>query len=137
MRYIIRRGKVIIVVYKLKISKNENLVIVTARGSYSLKDIKSLIHLIVEEPHYKTNFNIVIDITGIIYTPIISEIKVISDFLVSLKHYFKGTTAIVAESELIYSMFKLSTQLINKQGLKSNIFSTIEEALDWIKNQSS
>jgi len=137
VRYIIRRGKVIIVVYKLKISKNENLVIVTARGSYSLKDIKSLIHLIVEEPHYKTNFNIIIDITGIIYTPIISEIKVISDFLVSLKHYFKGTTAIVAESELIYSMFKLSTQLINKQGLKSNIFSTIEEALDWIKNQSS
>ena len=124
-------------VYKLRISENENLVTVTARGSYSLKDIKRLIHLIVDEPHYKTSFNIIIDITGITYTPIISEIKVISDFLVSLKHYFKGITTIVAEGELIYSMFKLSTQLINKQGLKSNIFSTMEEALVWIKNQSS
>lgn len=124
-------------VYKLRITEKENLVLVTARGSYSLKDIKTLIHLIVEEPHYKPNFNIIIDITGIIYTPIISEIKVISDFLVSLKHYFKGTTAIVAKGELIYSMFKLSTQLINKQGLKSNIFSTIEEALVWIKDQDS
>jgi len=137
MRYITRRGKVFIVVYKLKISENENLVTVTARGSYSLKDIKRLIHLIVDEPHYKTNFNIIIDISGINYTPIVSEIKVISDFLVSLKHYFKGTTAIVAEGELIYSMFKLSTMLINKQGLKSNIFSTIDEALVWIKNQIS
>lgn len=124
-------------IYKLKISKNEKLVTVTARGSYSLKDIKTLIHLIIEEPHYKSNFNILIDITDIIYTPIISEIKVISDFLVSLKHYFKGTTAIVAEGELIYSMFKLSTMLINKQGLKSSIFSTVEEALAWIQNQNS
>ena len=124
-------------IYKLKISENENLVTVTARGNYSLKDIKRLIHLIVEEPHYKSNFNIIIDITGIIYTPIVSEIKVISDFLVSLKHYFKGTTAIVAEGDLIYSMFKLSTLLINKQGLKSNIFTSIEEALTWIKDQDS
>ncbi len=124
-------------IYKLKISENENLVTVTARGNYSLKDIKRLIHLIVEEPHYKSNFNIIIDITGIIYTPIVSEIKVISDFLVSLKHYFKGTTAIVAEGDLIYSMFKLSTLLINKQGLRSNIFTSIEEALAWIMDQDS
>ena len=137
MRYIIRRGKIFIVVYKLKISEKENLVTVTARGNYSLKDIKKLIHLIVEEPHYQSKFNIIIDISGIIYTPIVSEIKVISDFLVSLKHYFKGITAIVAEGELIYSMFKLSTLLINKQGLRSNIFTSIEEALAWIKNQDS
>ncbi len=137
MRYIIRRGKVFIVVYKLKISEKENLVTVTARGNYSLKDIKKLIHLIVEEPHYQSKFNIIIDISGIIYTPIVSEMKVISDFLVSLKHYFKGITAIVAEGELIYSMFKLSTLLINKQGLRSNIFTSIEEALAWIKNQDS
>jgi len=124
-------------VYKLRISENENLVTVTARGSYSLKDIKRLIHLIVDEPHYKTSFNIIIDITGITYTPIVSEINVISDFLVSLKHYFKGITAIVAERELIFSMFKLSTLLINKQGMHSSIFKTIDEALLWIKKQES
>ncbi len=124
-------------IYKLQVSENKNLVIVTARGVYSLKDIKRLIHLIIDEPHYKSNFDIIIDITGIIYTPIVSEISVISDFLISLKHYFKGVTAIVAEGELIYSMFKLSTLLINKQGLKSSIFTSIEEALAWIRDQKS
>jgi hypothetical protein len=123
------------VIYKLKISEKENLVTVTARGSYSLKDIKRLIHLIIEEPHYKSSFNVIIDITCIVYTPIVSEISVISDFIVSLKHYFKGITAIVAKGDLIYSMFKLSTLLINKQGLKSSIFTSIEEALAWIKDQ--
>ena len=124
-------------IYKLKVSESKNLVIITARGVYSLKDIKRLIHLIIDEPHYKSNFDIIIDITGIIYTPIVSEISVISDFLISLKHYFKGVTAIVAEGELIYSMFKLSTLLINKQGLKSSIFTSIEEALAWIRDQKS
>ena len=93
-----------------------------------MKDIKKLIHLIIDDPHYKITFNTLIDIRAIQYTPVVSEISVISDFIVSLKHYFKGKTAIVAEGELIYSMFKLSTLLITKQGLKSSIFHNPEEA---------
>ncbi|MCK5201177.1 MAG: hypothetical protein KAR21_22640 [Spirochaetales bacterium] len=121
-------------IYKLNISKNNNLVTITARGIYSLKDIKRLIHLIIEDPHYKATYNIIIDISAIKYTPIVSEISVISSFIISLKHYFKGKTAIVAEGELIYSMFKLSTLLLTKQGLKSSIFHNPEEALTWIKD---
>ena len=117
----------------MRISEMDNLVTISARGGYSFKDIKKLIHLIIEDPHYKTNYNIIIDIKKISYTPIISEITVISDFLVSLKHYFKGITAIVAEGELIYSMFKLSTLLINKQGMHSSIFKSMDEALEWIR----
>jgi len=124
-------------IYKLKISENDNLVAITARGIYSMKDIKKLIHLIIDDPHYKITFNTIIDIRAIQYTPIVSEISVISSFIVSLKHYFKGKTAIVAEGELIYSMFKLSTLLMTKQGLNSSIFHSPEEALAWIKDPDS
>ena len=121
--------------YNCEVSDESNLVTVTPKGTYSLKSIIDLIHIVIKDPQYKSTYDLLVDLRDMKYTPIVSEIFAISEFVVSFKQYFKGKTALVAKGELLYSMFKLSAMFVAKQGLKTNIFHEPEEALAWIADQ--
>ncbi len=122
--------------YTMKISEEENLVIVSPRGSYSYKEVIALIDLVIHDPLFKSTLNFIIDIRKIDYTPVVSEIYVISRYFIDSKKYFKGKTAIITRGEVLYSMFKLATLFVKKEGLKSNIFKTRDDALQWINSSS-
>lgn len=123
--------------YKIDISKENSLVTIQPTGIYSAKDITALMLIVVNDPLYKPEYNRIVDIRDVEYTPIVGEILQISQFVVSMKKHFKGKTAIIATGELLYSMFKVTAQYTSRKGLKTNIFRDKEEALAWIADPDS
>ncbi len=123
--------------YNLDISSENSLVTVTANGTYTLKNIKDLIHAVIKDPLYKSHYNSIIDIRDVIYTPEFNEVLAISNFVNSFKHYFKGKVAIIARGKILYNMFRLSTVFVSRQGIKSNIFMDPEEAMAWLENTAA
>ena len=119
-------------IYKLEISEETNLMTVTAKGTYSLNDIMDLIYIVIKDPRYIPTYNAIIDLRELKYTPVISEIFKLSEFFISSKQHFKSKTGLVTNNESLYNLFKLSTMFVVKEGLKSNIFRNMEEALAWI-----
>ena len=124
-------------VYNLDISSENSLVTVTANGTYTLKNIKDLIHAVIKDPLYRSQYNSIIDIRDVIYTPEFNEVLAISNFVNSFKHYFKGKVAIIARGKILYNMFRLSTVFVSRQGIKSNIFMDPEEAMAWLENPAT
>ena len=119
-------------IYKLEISEEKNLMTVTVKGTYSLNEIMDLIYIVINDPRYKPTYNSIIDLRELKYTPVISEIFKLSEFFISSKQHFKSKTGLVTNNESLYNLFKLSTMFVVKEGLKSNIFRNMEEALAWI-----
>ena len=124
-------------IYKLEISEDTNLITVTAKGTYSLNEIMDLIYIVIKDPRYKPTYNAIIDLRELKYTPVISEIFKLSEFFISSKQHFKSKTGLVTNNESLYNLFKLSTMFVVKEGLKSNIFRNMEEALAWIADPDS
>ena len=93
--------------------------------------------IVVNDPLYKPEYDLIVDIRDVKYTPIVSEILQISQFIVTIKDHFKGRTAIIANGDLLYSMFKITAQYTSERGIKTNIFRDIEEALAWIADPDS
>ena len=104
-------------------------------GKYSLKDIKSLISLVVSDPDYNPDYNVIVNLREVNYTPVVSEIIEISDFVVTIKQSFRAKTAIITKSELMYQMFKLAAHYTSKQGLRSNIFKDMDTAKEWLSEK--
>ena len=98
-------------------------------GDYSFKKIK--------DPLHKPTYNLPIDIRDVNYTPVVSKIFAISEFVISFKRIFKEKTAIVAKGEILYNMFIFSAMFVVKQGLDTYIFHNQEEALAWIADPDS
>ena len=124
-------------IYKLDISEQDNLVKVTPEGNYSMNNVLDLIQIILENPLYKPTNNILVDMRNMKYTPVINEIFAISEFIVSMKKHFRAKTAMVVQGDVLYTMFKLSTMFVVKQGLKSNVFHNVEDALTWLTDSDN
>ena len=118
--------------YTYNISNKMRRTIVTPSGRYSLTDIKKLISTVVSDPDFNPEYNVLLNLSGVKYIPVVSEIIEISDFIVTMKQSFRAKTAIITKSELMHQMFKLSAHYTSKQGLRSNVFKDIDFAIKWL-----
>lgn len=123
--------------YEIDISEENNLVTVTPKGTCTIIDMKALVYLVIKDPLYKSTYDLLIDKREVKYTPVVCEVLEVSQFLAPLKQHFEGKIALVIDSELFYSMFKLSSQYTSKNGFNSNVFHDPEEALAWIVDPES
>ena len=121
--------------YTYNVSTEMKCTTITPSGKYSLKDIKSLISMVISDPDYNPEFNVLLNLREVKYTPVVSEIIEISDFIVTMKKSFRAKTAIITKSELMYQMFKLSAHYTSKQGLRSNVFKDIDLAKKWLNEK--
>jgi len=74
-------------IYDYFISPETKFVHAIAKGNYSIKDIKKLVEIIISDERYKPYFNPIIDIRKVKYTPVVSEILEISDFIITMKTF--------------------------------------------------
>lgn len=118
--------------YSYNILDENQLTFIIPSGRYSLKDIKSLITLVVSDPDYNPDYNVLLNLREVNYTPVVSKIIEISEFIVTMKQSFRAKTAIITKSELMYQMFKLSAHYTSKQGLQTNIFKDMDIAKEWL-----
>ena len=118
--------------YNLDISEEKNLATITPKGTCTIIDMKALVYILIKDPLYIPTLDLLIDKREMKYTPVISEVLEVSNFVIPLKHHFKGKIAIVANGELLYDMFKLSSRFTSSKDFYSNIFHNPEEALAWI-----
>ena len=119
-------------IYDYSISPETKFVHIIANGNYSINDIKKLVEIITSDERYRPDFNSIVDIRKVKYTPIISEIMEISDFIITMKNSFKAKVALVVNGELLYNLFKLSANRSKKSGIKFEIFTDLEKAKNWI-----
>ena len=119
-------------IYDYFISPETKFVHAIAKGNYSIKDIKKLVEIIISDERYKPYFNSIIDIRKVKYTPVVSEILEISDFIITMKNSFKAKVALLVNGEFLYTLFKLSANRSKKSGIKFDIFTDLEKAKNWI-----
>ena len=118
--------------YDYSISPENKFVHVIGRGEYGIKDIKKLVKIITSDERYRSDFNSIIDIRNVKYTPVVSEIIELSEFFILMKKSFRSKVAMVVKSELLYNLFKLSSHYTNKSNIKTNIFIDLGEAREWL-----
>jgi len=119
-------------IYDYSISSETKFVHIIANGNYSIKDIKKLVEIIISDERYKPDFNSIIDIRKVNYTPVVSEILEISDFIITMKNSFKAKVALLVNGELHYKLFKLSANRSKKSGINFDIFTDLEKTKNWI-----
>ncbi len=119
-------------IYDYSISPEKKIVHIVADGNYSIANIKNLVELITHDERYMPDFNSIVDIRKVKYTPVVSEIMEISDLILTMKNSFKAKVALVVNGELLYNLFKLSANRSKKNGIKFEIFTDLEEAKFWI-----
>jgi len=117
--------------YDYSISPENKFVHVIGKGEYGIKDIKKLVKIVTSDERYCSDFNSIIDIRDVKYTPIVSEVIELSDFFIVMKKSFKSKVAIVVKSEMLYNLFKISAHYTNKNNIKTNIFIDLEKAKEW------
>ena len=120
--------------YDYSISPETKFVHIIANGNYSISDIKKLVKIIISDERYRPDFNSIVDIRKVKYTPVVSEIIEISDFILTMKNSFKAKVALVVNGELLYNLFKLSANHSKKNGIKFDIFTDSEKAKNWIES---
>jgi len=118
--------------YDYSISPENKFVHVIGKGNYGINDIKKLVSIITNDKRYNSDFNSIIDIRNVKYTPAVSEIIELSDFFIVMKKSFKSKVAIVVKSELLFNLFKISSHYTNKNNIKTNIFLDSSKAREWI-----
>ncbi len=118
--------------YDYSISPENKFVHVIGKGKYGIKDIKNLVKIVTSDKRYNSDFNSIIDIRNVKYTPIVSEIIELSDFFIVMKKSFKSKVAIIVKSEFLFSMFKISSHYTNKNNIKTSIFLDLGKAREWI-----
>ena len=121
-------------IYDYSISPKKKIVRIVADGNYSIANIKSLVELITSDERYMPDFNSIVDIRKVKYTPVVSEVMEISDFILTMKNSFKAKVALVVNGELLYNLFKLSSNRSKINGIKFDIFTDLEKAKNWIES---
>ena len=119
-------------IYDYSILPEKKIVRIVADGNYSISDIKKLVEIITSDERYMPEFNSIVDIRKVKYTPVISEVMQISDFIITMKNSFKAKVTLVVNGELLYNLFKLSANHSKKNGIKFEIFTDLEKAEKWI-----
>ena len=119
-------------IYDYSILPEKKFVHITANGNYSIKDIKNLVELVTNDVRYRPEFNSIVDIQNVKYTPVVSEIIEFSDFIITMKKSFKAKVALVVKGEIVYNLFKISSHHSNKSGIKVDIFTDLQKAKNWI-----
>ena len=119
-------------IYDYSILPEKKFVHIIANGNYSINDIKNLVELVTNDERYRPEFNSIVDIQDVKYTPVISEIIDFSDFIITMKKSFKAKVALVVKGEILYNLFKISSHHSNKNGIKVDIFNDLQKAKHWI-----
>ncbi len=119
-------------IYDYSISPENKIVHIIAEGNYSINDIKKLIRIIECDERYKPEFNSLVDIQKIKYTPVVSEIIEFSDFIITMKKSFKAKIALVVKGEILYNLLKIASHHTHKNGISVDIFNDLEKAEKWI-----
>ena len=118
-------------IYDYSISPEKKIVHIVANGNYSISDIKNLVELVSNDEKYSPEINSIVDIQGVKYTPVVSEIIEFSDFIITMKESFKAKVALVVKGEILYNLFKIASHLSNKNAIKVDIFNDLEKAKKW------
>ena len=119
-------------IYDYSISTETKLVHIIANGNYSIKDIKNLVELVTNDERYRPEFNSIVDIQDVKYTPVVSEIIEFSDFIITMKESFKAKVALVVKGEIIYNLFKIAAHHANNNDIQIDLFTNLEKAKNWI-----
>ena len=119
-------------IYDYSISPEKKIVRIVADGDYSISDIKKLVEIITNDERYRPEFNSIVDIRKVKYTPVICEVMEISDFIIAMKKSFKAKVTLVVNGELLYNLFKLSANHSKNNGVRFEIFTDLEKAEKWI-----
>ena len=122
--------------YTLSILPDHKIVRITAKGKYSIGDIKRLIEIVTRDKDYRPDYNSLIDIREVRYTPVVSEIMDFSSFIGTVKESFKAKVALLVRGEVLYNLFTLSSRLSRQKGINVYIFNDHEKAEEWIRSSS-
>jgi hypothetical protein len=120
-----------------EISDQKNLIQIVQQEYYSFCDFKSLVEAIIQDPRYKPEYNVLIDLRGIKYTPVVRDMMVLSEYMSNLIEHYKGSTAIITHNCTHHYLLKLATIQAGKNGFKSRIFCEPEYAQLWLNDIST
>ena|ERR1051326_3749885 len=109
---------------------------VTLTSQYSLDDMKYTSSLILNDPAFTEDMNLLLDARQSTVNPTLSEIKQRAAFLRSVAHGKAGSIAIVVSDSLRYGLTRMLSIYAQMEGLNIEAFMDIEQARRWLEPAS-
>ena len=97
-----------------------------------IEELTKAMREIVDSPNFNSNYRILIDVTEILYTPIIAEIEYAAVAVAGIKGIVKEKIAVLVKGDVLYALSKLFVIYAKKAGLNIQSFDDLTEAKDWL-----
>lgn len=107
---------------------------VTLSGKYSLEDIRQAASLILNDPAFTDDMNLLLDARQSAVNPSFTEVKQRAIFLRSVVLDRRGRIAIVVGDRLRYGLSRMLSIYAQIEGLNIEVFMDIEQARHWIES---
>jgi hypothetical protein len=115
-----------------EVRDKERLVYVKGKGRLRIEEVTRAMRELVDSPNFNSRYQLLIDVTEILYTPIIAEIEYTAVAVAGIKGIVKEKIAILVKGDVIYALSKLFVIYAKKAGLNIQTFDDMNEAKDWL-----
>lgn len=120
-------------VFEFDILEAESLVAIRVEGVGNFqKGIESILK-VANDDRFKPEFNVLVDLCRLHYSPSLAELHDFASVLISLKERCSGKAALIVSNFLHFGIGKLLSRLLNMAGINVQVFHTASDAVRWFR----
>ncbi len=119
-------------IFTFEINKAEKVCLVVGKGCISFDSSVKAMHTLADDPGFRPDYNIIVDLRDISYHPTYKEVLDIKNNLVFMKTSFTKKVAIVTTGFRMV-LAELVSRFSQLKGMTVSAFSDMGAALEWVK----
>ncbi len=120
-------------VFEFDILEAESLVAIRVEGAGNFqKGLESILR-VANDDRFKPEFNVLVDLCRLHYSPSLAELHDFASVLISLKEKCSGKAALVVSNFFHFGLGKLLSHLLSLAGINVQVFRTASDAVHWFR----
>ena len=119
--------------FSYTINEDEKTARVVATGTVTLESCIEIMKRLADDPEFKPDYHIFVDLRTMDYLPSNDEIEEIIATLSTLKEVYKSRIALLVEGKIQMFIAKLACLLSKRSGFEIEPFTVLEEAEAYLK----
>jgi hypothetical protein len=120
------------------IEKNKKRVRAELSGTVSLDEMIKTINASVEDPDFRTGFDVLSDHTQLEQSIETEQVKFLALHIESLRTNFAGSRwAVITKSEVSYGMMRMLSVFLERIPMKLEVFYALDDAEKWLRLKNS
>ena len=120
--------------FSYTINQSEKIARAVAEGTVNLESCIEIIKRLANDPEFKSEYNIFVDLRNMDYLPSNEELEEIIATLSTLKDVYKSKIALLVEGKIQMFIAKLACLLSKRSGFEIEPFAELEQAEKYLAN---